>query len=520
MKRWYLLWTLVLLALCCPVGACAAAGKTTYSVEQAGLTFEAAQDLIVTTRGMDADAPALEAIGMTAQEVDAQLYSTNCYWAAAAPDFSYELTVCVMSSPFDSVKNLSEKLVQELIDSLDSQQALLYETYEGAVYFQTRGESYFVIRASNSQDLFGTVTYFTTYYTIIGGRAILLSLSNYTLPKQEGEQIILDIVQSASFSNPTAPLEEYATQSPPTTYADDRLEFTIPENWIELPPSSELITVEFHRTENGIALIQYSCIDARMDLSALEAKYTTRAQMDHSWFLRIYWTQFWDGFDDVGSAWTEVMVGDVPYVRVELDLPKMGLSLMQSAHAYQYIHMEQGYMHLFQFAAAEYARWEPDFDAVLKSVVYYGAPAASAPFSPEQSARAEPTPAASQAAGAASAYGADSIETAEPTAQPVSTMAPGSEEGPTPARGAGKWLAAAAVVAAAGLFVCFRRKNTGMNRQTARFCTQCGARLKRHSVFCSQCGAPVAPVQQAQRGTEMENRVDEMNPDEPHFPNG
>ena len=201
-----LVLTTLLAMLCAPSAAAAEPEYKTnkqYYIPEASMQISVPSDYYVLTRDMDADDPALEALGMTSEEARSMLTEIDVYLDALSPDGQDEIVVIVKPSEYMTLESISDEELREEVEE-DTKEVLdgLGATLERFELVDHAGSKYIKVYASMPLD--GVTDSLIDYLTVRNYRIIQFtvhSIQRSGSAPQPPEALAQRVLSSISFTD-------------------------------------------------------------------------------------------------------------------------------------------------------------------------------------------------------------------------------------------------------------------------------------------------------------------------------
>ena len=345
--------------------AIAAEDPVGYHLPEPGLSITVPAGYEVYARNMSPDDPFLQEQGLTPENVNEMLEPLNAYLCICEPDEGYEVQVRMIPSSAVDFGNMGETLLMSMSETWISE----YSAY-GINVVSTdiyRHPQTLFLRYYWTQEDEGITVYGLQYYTVIHDQAINITLFSYAGPITPAhEQLMLRLVDSIRFDGVPEATPEPMTP-PNKVYTDpvSGVSFTVPDYWEEKPLNKEreILKVKFGNTSHDASLIMYGYYDIWAELSDSAKKLYPRAKVNMSQFSKAGIASL------LGCSEEELTLeyfGGEPYYRLKNDADMVFISIPQ----YIWIHIENGYMHLFLFNGYPGTRYYGSMEALLASARY------------------------------------------------------------------------------------------------------------------------------------------------------
>ncbi|WP_434309573.1 zinc ribbon domain-containing protein [Hominifimenecus sp. rT4P-3] len=343
------------------------AASNTYALDELELQVTIPTGYSVITRNTSANDPIFSDFGTTKSVLIRQFEASNIYLNAVSDTHYEEIVVTMVETHSDSLSLYSDTELNILASTLVNQYANYgidapkYEIYQ---HSQTKFiKSYF---ADTDNAVHGL-----QYYTIYDGKAM-----NFTMRSYEGslssrqEETIKTIVDSIIYDHAlpaAAPGED--TNEFTHTDTDSGVTFTVPTNWKQedFTKDREFIDVKFVSTKEDGCMIIFGSIDMWGQMSASDRVGHTRADLNNSAFTKSDIAAMYNTTADKIST---VTYNGVPYFKGEINHSYTAYGLDILATMTQLIHIDNGWIYMFQFGGTSANKLYSDFESLLNSVQY------------------------------------------------------------------------------------------------------------------------------------------------------
>ncbi|MGN0537104.1 MAG: hypothetical protein ACI4M3_03890, partial [Acutalibacteraceae bacterium] len=177
-----------------------------YTVENKNFEISLPSSMYVLSRDMDENDPALNACKTTKEEVNKSFVETDTYIRARSKDFSYDITIDIVSNDntkgIDNLSALTEAELESLKTSILEQG--VFSACTRTVY----GKHLF-LDLTFTQQLNDTKVYGMQEYTIVGGEKYTITFQSYNTPiDEEHKAIMKTIMESLTISSSSTAEEE------------------------------------------------------------------------------------------------------------------------------------------------------------------------------------------------------------------------------------------------------------------------------------------------------------------------
>ena len=284
MKRKLLLF--FLLALLLTISVCAAQTQTC-SIDELHMRIDVPADHIVYMRNMDPDDPALEDLGMSAEQLTQRFTAGDIYLdVLCSADAGYEYLMTMVPNPMESM-TLFDESNMDLILGLLKDEFTAGGVEVSAIDLYSNGQIPFV-RAEGSTTLNGVDLQLLIYYTVHNYQAITLSAQYMgdALP-EEVKTTAREMVDSIRFDETYVP--DVTFPSFPYTDSETGVSFTVPEDWVDAKESNQkyyteeqekVIKANFACAKAPDLGILYSCYDVMEEMPGLFKLVGDRSMID------------------------------------------------------------------------------------------------------------------------------------------------------------------------------------------------------------------------------------------------
>jgi hypothetical protein len=190
-----------------------------YVIDELDMTIDFPPDLIVFTRTVDPDDPNLEVFNLKKEWIEDLFLKNNIYLNAISARITYEYYVTSSAGPeleaVDDFCRSTDAYLQSFIDSEELWKKSGHTYIQAEIYRNDR--TAYIKSYSEYSD--GEPRYCLSYYTVINGRAIDISLYSYDKAvTPEREAILASAVDSASYPGLPVPSDHVTDPSEsPTT---------------------------------------------------------------------------------------------------------------------------------------------------------------------------------------------------------------------------------------------------------------------------------------------------------------
>lgn len=346
------------------------AASTTYILDQLGLEVTIPSGYYVITRDTPENDPVFSTFGVTKAALMSQFESSGIYLNAVPAHSNEEIVVTMVSSPLDNFSTFSDASLETIASFLPDQFAD-YGIYISEYEIFQHDQAKFIKVYFTDQ---GRTVHGLQYYTVYDGMAINFTMRSYSgsLSSQQ-EKTILEVVDSIKFDS-APPLPAAEEESDPFVYTDEDsgLTFTVPANWQQedFSKEREYIDAKFVSLQDAGRIMIYGSTDLWKELSPSERAGSSRAELTNSSFTK------YDIAEMSGIPAHEISVvtyNGVRYFSFETTAADdLGLSITMT----NMVHIDNGWIYIFQFSGTGKSKSFAAFEALLESVQY---PAVSVP---------------------------------------------------------------------------------------------------------------------------------------------
>lgn len=337
----------------------------TYYIKEINLTVTVPKGFIAFTREIKADDPNLEKYGLTKDLLLSVMKEQHTYIEILSNDGFTEMYVTMMEN--SRITDFSHQSDSELKKTINetlpqyTQMGISVTKYEIYKHAQTKFIKLYATHTVN-----GSTVYTRQYSTVYDG-----STYNFTMQSYSGEisdtqeNAILSFVDSAVFG-----------RIAPYAYTDSKtgLKFVVPANWTEEPLSKQrnTIDVKFVSEGSNFAEIMYGSIDMWSEMSESDKAGMDRSNVNNSFF----------SLEDIKNIMTEdnangsdsspisdvkkVTYGNIEYYCIETSMKTFGITIPRII----LMHIDNGYIYLFQFYGESNSKNYMDFESLLKDADY------------------------------------------------------------------------------------------------------------------------------------------------------
>ena len=343
------------------------ASSNTYDLNKLELKVTIPSGYSVITRDTPASDPIFRELGVTKSAVISQFETSNIYLNAISDTSNEEIVVTMMENSLTNFSLLSDTALNALASTLINQYAeygikvLQHEIYQ---HSQAKFIKLQFTDAANT-------VYGLQYYTIYDGKAI-----NFTMRSYEGnlkfsqKSNIKTVVDSIEFdNNPPNPDSGEDTNSFIHTDIDSGVIFTVPANWKQkaLTKDREFIDIKFVSTKKEGCLIAFGSNDLWEQMSNYDINGYSRADINNSFFTKEDIAEMYGTTADKISI---VEYNGTQYYKNVTTGKQEAYGLDFSLTMTQVVHIDNGWMYMFQFSGESSHKLYSDFERLLNSVQY------------------------------------------------------------------------------------------------------------------------------------------------------
>lgn len=436
----------------------ASAEETTHFIPEFDLDITIPSEYYTITQDTPADAPIFELIGKTKEEITKISEANHIYFDAVIPDTKEEICVTIIEGNHDDINTDTglKDWTSNLYNLFDSKghKISYYEVYQ---HPQTRFLKIFLTESTGDHCLM--------YLTVRDGTEFLFTFSAKQplthIQEEQMETVVNSIVFEASI-NRQKPLE--TTNPVIYTDADSGTTFTVPENRIQKPlfVGQDILDSKFVSTDGSGGTIIYQSTDIWEGLTVEEKTITRRSDINNT-----YYTREWIA-ETLGIEHDEVSIvtyNDIPYYHIVLDYTDL-LNLDIDGVMTELIHIENGWMYVFQFDGTYEDKGFSDFEVLINSVEY--------PVAVEPS---------------------NNVVTQIPDQAPDANEEVDVREQLEDDSGNRLLIVSIFLIILAGIGLCCilaylenRKKNRVCRKKIVFICETCGHQVPKDSLFCPYCG--------------------------------
>ena len=361
------LMILTLLSLMMGLAIPAQAASDLHIIPEMELSLAIPSEYLIFTRHMDQDDPLLSDYGFSLDGLMEELVAGNIYLNAVDPDGNEEIVVTMEENIISEFNGLGETSLLMLASTLKDgyeEYGISVSSYD--IYHHPQLE--FIRIYFNTTD---KTSYGLQYYTIYGGQAMNFTMRSYEGPiSGSQERTIQNVVDSVElhFYVPTkTPVEE--TPAFVHTDPDTGTTFTVPANWSVQPFSKErdILDIQFSCAEDPALLIAYASNDIWSELSFFEKLFMSREKTED---ILSSTAQVAEEYGVPESSVSKMTYNGETYFIVEAPYTTDLYGTSFTATVNQAIHVEDGWMYMFNFYGDASNPHFDDFEKLLKSIEY------------------------------------------------------------------------------------------------------------------------------------------------------
>ncbi len=341
------------------------ANSSKYTISELGIDLTIPLGYKVITRDTPPNASVFEDLKRTKSEVIEQFETSNIYLNAISSDSSEEIVVTMTESGLSDFNLISDFSLDTLASAIVKQYTdygITVSKYE--VYQHSQAKFIKVYFSNTSNSACGL-----QYYTAYDNKAM-----NFTLRSYKGyitstqENTIKSVVDSIKFE--TEPLKaEPGEDTSAFVYADadSGLSFTVPANWKQKEMSKErnYIDAKFVQTKEDGNIIIYSSLDMWNEMPASERDDYTREDINNSAFTKSDIAEMYNTTADKISL---VNYNGIEYYFGEMTGSSEIYGLDWNMTMTQAVHIDNGWLYMFQFAGTSNREYFADFEKLMNSV--------------------------------------------------------------------------------------------------------------------------------------------------------
>lgn len=364
-KNFFLFLIIVLL-----FSTSALASSSTYTISELGLDITIPSDYKVITKDTPANASVFSDLGRTKSDVIEQFEASNIYLNAISNVSNEEIVITMTNNGLSDFNLVSDFTLDTLASALVKQYTdygIVVSEYE--VYQHSQAKFIKVYFSDTANSVYGL-----QYYTTYDNKAM-----NFTLRSYKGsitstqETAIKSVVDSIKFeAEPLKAEPGEDTNAFIYTDVDTGLTFTVPANWKQEEMSKErnFIDAKFVSTKEDGNVIIYGSSDMWEGIPASERVGYSRSDLNNSAFTK----------SDIAEMYntTADKISLVEYNGIEYYIGEMtgssevyGLDLTMTMT--RAVHIDNGWIYMFQFADTGNREYFADFEKLMNSVQFSSA---------------------------------------------------------------------------------------------------------------------------------------------------
>lgn len=334
-----------------------AAGGTTVFIQEMDMSVVIPTEFDYFTRQVTSDDPNLKKYGITRDYVLSEMKSQGDYLVAFADGANTILEIAMFATTYNDFNTLDDSSLQQIASSFKNQYANYGVTLQKYEIYSNSQTKYIKMhmKANGSSDPFYTVQYTTGR----GGNLINFTLKSYSGAITSSQESALKSVTDSAVFDAGSNSESFGNG----IYKDKKtgLQLTIPSTWEEYKPSGDdgmnVDTTFF--PEDGDNFVGYVSVDLWGDFSTEEKNKYTRSDVDNNYFSK---TMMANTFEVPENMVRMVTYGGKQYYCVD------------QTWCLRLIHIENGYIYMFQYYGAKNDKNYKGFESILQSVKYPASP--------------------------------------------------------------------------------------------------------------------------------------------------
>jgi len=490
------------------------AASNTYDLDALKLQVSIPEEYYVLTRDTPASDPAFSVCGSSKTEMNRLFINSGIYLNAFPGSLQEEIVVTMSEVSMTNFTLLGDVALEALISALVKEfvsYGIHVSSYE--VYGHSQAKFVKLFFTDTAKTVHGL-----QYYTVYNGKAMNFTMRSYKGSLSAAQKAtIQNVVDSIRFDEapPVLPTEE----TPAFTYRDTDagVEFTVPKNWKreEFTKDREYIDEMWASTKTVGYSIIYGSADMWAEIPASERVGLTRQEVNDAYFTDAEIASMY------GIKSNEVFskyYNGTHYYKMELPLSSSQYGMEFDVTMTMLVHLENGWMYIFQFGGKSTDPMYKDFESLMKTVKYPQAASVPQPAAPSSkpSTQADPLPEVSPVLWIVLAVIAVVVIVIVVCRRKKAEEFPVcSDDSALPplyirqaASGDGQWKCSCGRLHQryVSSCVCGTSKQDVLHAQeeTAQaapespsepkpvFCGKCGFRLLEDSRFCSRCGEPIS----------------------------
>lgn len=342
---------------------CANAASTKYRLEDLELTLSIPDEYAVITRDTKESDSVFDELRLNAKELLSYFEENGIYLNAIIPDSSEEIVVTMNPNQIDNISVLSDTVLSTVISGLQNE----YDKYGVSVVSHEIYEHDQVKYVKINYEDTKQSAYGLQYYTIINGKAMNFTIRSYVGSISSKQEItIKGIVDSIKYDNkPQINSDTEETDSFEYRDKESGVEFTMPDNWKEKPLSKdrEYIDVKFESTKEKGLLIMFGATNYWDKMLQTEKTLYQQSEIDDSIITK---NDIAELYSISADSISDESYNSIHYYVYEMKQETEGLTVTIT----QAVHIQNGWLYLFQFSGTNKSSYYSDFIKVLESVKY------------------------------------------------------------------------------------------------------------------------------------------------------
>ena len=398
----YLICLLILFSLV--FSTAFAENDNTYYIKEYDMSITIPKDFTVFTRDIKADDPNLAKFGVTRDSLVSNMKARGNYLDALTEDRLTEIYINVNDRiGIDDFSTMSDAMLKEIA-------LALYSELKTSGVTVTKDELYHhaqttFIKLYGSYSAGGTTTYIREYCTVYNGNLIMITMASYagqiSASHESALQSAIESIQfdtSKNTANTPEPKQTQAAQPSEIIYIDQKtgLKFTVPAGWKEEPLSKKRETIDVKFVSEGAAFaeIMYGSIDMWSSIPEADKAGMNRSDVNNTLFsledISVMMGSYSGGTTSVSyNDITTVTYNGSEYFCLKANTSSSGITIPMT----QLMHIDNGYIYLFQYYGDRTGENYNGFESLLKSTVY-STPQASVTATPKPTAKPTTKPTA------------------------------------------------------------------------------------------------------------------------------
>ncbi len=346
------------------------ASSSTHTISELGLDITIPSDYKVITKDTPANASVFSDLGRTKSDVIEQFEASNIYLNAISNVSNEEIVITMTNNGLSDFNLVSDFTLDTLASALVKQYTdygITVSEYE--VYQHSQAKFIKVYFSDTANSVYGL-----QYYTTYDDKAM-----NFTLRSYKGsitstqENTIKSVVDSIKFeAEPLKAEPGEDTNAFIYTDVDTGLTFTVPANWKQEEMSKErnFIDAKFVSTKEDGNVIIYGSSDMWEGIPASERVGYSRADLNNSAFTKSDIAEMYNTTADKISL---VEYNGIEYYFGEMTGSSEVYGLDLTMTMTQVVHIDNGWMYMFQFAGTSNREYFADFEKLMNSVQFSSA---------------------------------------------------------------------------------------------------------------------------------------------------